>query len=92
MIKEGIIKSIHDIPGLQELAKEILPHCCTDGRCLKRVRTGNGKENFVFRKIDKCKLSPDCTKNVWIDLPKECHPHRVARRTAASGDGEGMGQ
>ena len=45
LIGNGLLKSVHDIPKLIELAATILTHIC-DNRCKMRIGDGETDENF----------------------------------------------
>ena len=69
------MKSIHELPEFQDLCSNILPHIY-NSRCLRRIGSGNGPENFQCRKTNNLKFSPDNTSHCFMKLPvnysKEC--------------------
>ena len=67
LIDEGILNEDSDVYGVQELAEEILRHKCNP-RCLRRIGDGEGPENFVCRKPNNLKISPDNTKHCHIPI------------------------
>ena len=73
-IDDGILKEQNDALEVQQLARQILPHRCNK-RYQRRVGAGEGKGNYVCWKLNNCLISPDPTQNVWLDLPKDRHPH-----------------
>lgn len=68
LIEKGLIRSQEDLPMLQELGRNILSHRCSR-RCLRRVIPGDGPDSFVCRKPNNLHISPDNTKNCYVDLP-----------------------
>ena len=64
---EGLVRDRTDWKSLHKLASTVLPHKCSNGRCL--IRTGPGPNDFVCKKIDATKGRALTTENSWIPIP-----------------------
>ena len=76
LVDEKIIKSINDKIEIEEDAKEILKHTCNE-RCMRRVGTTGTDADFVCRKLNNFKISPDNTRPNVIPLGNKRSPHVV---------------
>jgi len=68
LIENGLLKSIDDIPEINECAKIILEHNVCDDRCKMRIGPGNSEKDFKCRKLHPVKDSPDPTKYCYVPI------------------------
>ena len=76
LVNENIISSIDDKFEIEEDAKRILKHTCSD-RCLKRIGSSGTDSDFVCRKLNYFKASPDNTRPCVVPLGNKRSPHVV---------------
>ena len=69
LIREGVFKNYDSWMEMQSYGETFLPHICNE-RCMMRVKSEGGKDDFKCRKIDNNKISNDITKPTYIDLPR----------------------
>ena len=54
---------------MQKDGENFLPHVCNE-RCKMRVSSKGGPEDTKCRKINSNKICKDCTKDTFMELPK----------------------
>jgi hypothetical protein len=67
-IADGLLSCPEDIDDIVRDGWRKLKHTCTP-RCLRRIGTGDGPENFKCRKQHAVKDTPDPTCHQFINLP-----------------------
>ena len=67
LIKNGLRKSIDDIPETNEHARTML-ECIDNKQCKIRIRSNNFEKDFQCYKLHPVKDSPDLTKYCCISI------------------------
>ena len=69
LIEEGVFKNQEDWLDMQRDGEKFLPHICNE-RCKMRVSSNGKPEDTKCRKINNNKISKDCTKDTFMELPQ----------------------
>ena len=76
LINENIIDSVDDTQQVEDNVKISLSRICNP-RCLRSISSSGSDEDFVCRKINNFKSSPDNTRSCVIHLGNKLALHNV---------------
>ena len=76
LIDEEIIESLHEREEIELDAQKVLGHKCTE-RCKMRVGYSGTDDDFMCRKLNNLKLSPDNSRSCTIPLKNKRNPYVI---------------